>query len=197
MTASSSSESIAAVLADLEREVASRDADYAKTHRFTPGEKITAEALDASEAKLGVKYPPSFRDFVLEHGLFSLGARDGGSSWIFVTWPLAEHRTALARLAEEELECEADVDEVAEQLGCEPEAIAVMKDIVLVGCEGHEDFIGFDLRTRNEETGECSFTLCLQDDVESSALAEEESTPCEGRGFDRWLASHIERRGKS
>ncbi len=36
--------------------------------------KVTQDEIDAAETRLGVTFPPSYKDFVLEHGLFQLGS---------------------------------------------------------------------------------------------------------------------------
>ena len=170
------------------------DPGYAHTHRFHTGAPVTDGELDARERALGLTYPPSYRDAVRAHGLFTLGSPDAQHDHLaFKCWPLDQHRTALAEYAEQ-LECEPTAAAVSEQIGVEEDHVAALGQVLLVGLEGHEDYIGFDLRTRNPKTGECSFGLVLFDDTEISALAEEATEPCAARGFDEWLAKHVERR---
>lgn len=186
--------SLDGALRKLERDVAEKGASYAALHALRPGEAVTEADLAAAEQRLGVRYPPSYREFMLKFGLFSLG--DPGAEHdhlVFRAWPLAEHRTALTRVAEEELECSPTAKAVAEELGLEEDVVAVLGETILVGCEGHEDFVGFDLRTRGDG-GECAFGLCSMDDSEIEALAEKKASPCDARGFDQWLAKHINRR---
>jgi hypothetical protein len=183
-------ETIAALEAEL---AANPDAGYAATRRFHAGERVTAAALDTRERDLDAPYPPSFRDAILAHGLFSLGKPGTSEQLVYRCWPLAQHRSALAEYADQ-LDCDPTAAEVASQIGLEEDVVAPLAEIILVGLEGHEDYIGFDLRTRNPKTRECRFGLVLFADTEIEALANEESEPCEGRGFDVWLARHIARR---
>ncbi len=83
---------------------------------------------------------------------------------------------------------------VSEEIGVDEELVAALEQVILIGCEGHEDFVGFDLRTRNKKSNECSFTLVLWDDTEIDALANTKTPACPARGFDVWLAKYIERR---
>lgn len=161
---------------------------WAETRRFEKKRAVSADKLAAQEKALGIAYPPSFKHFVMKQGLFSLGNPRKGPA--YQTWALKEHEKALSKLAGE-LDCEPNAAEVAGKLGLKPEVVAVLDQIVLVGCEGDEDFVGFDLRTRNAKTGECSFGFVLWDDSEIEALAEENVEPCQGCGFDEWLEEHI------
>jgi hypothetical protein len=185
----------AQILAALETAITAKgDATYAKTHAFHAGKAVPESSIEEREKKLHIAFPPSYREFLREHGLFTLGERDKRHDHlIFQCWPLAQHRTALAEYAKQ-LECKATAAAVAEEIGVDEEIVEVLGKIVLVGVEGHEDFVGFDLRSRNEETGECYFGPVLFDDTEIEALADEEPEACEGRGFDAWLAEHIQNR---
>ena len=181
-------------LAHLEAELLKKDADYVKIRRFCPGEAVTEDAIAKREKALKIALPPSYREFLLRHGRFTIG--ESNPKWdhlIYQTWPLKQHRTALAEYAAQ-LECDPTAEVVADEIGMDPEVVAALGQIVYVGVQGHEDFIGFDLRTRNEKTGECVFKMVLFDDTEIEAVAEEDTEPCEGRGFDQWLAEHIENR---
>jgi hypothetical protein len=111
---------------------------------------------------------------------------------LFKMWPLEDHVTALAHYAED-LECDPTPEAVAEAIGMEPDEVAALGAVILIGCKGYEDYTGFDTRTRNPETKECEIGLCLRDDTEIAALAEEETPPCEGSGFERWLKRYRER----
>lgn len=186
---------LAEVLAQLARAIAAnQDPGYAGTHAFHAGDAVTAAELDAREQQLGISYPPSYRAAVLAHGLFTLGAVDAmHDHLVFRLWPVGEHRTALAHYAEQ-LDCDATAGAVADAIGVDEAAVAALAQAVLIGVEGHEDYIGFDLRTRNAKTRECCFGLVLFDDTEIEAFANEAAAPCRGLGFDTWLAEHIERR---
>lgn len=161
--------------------------------RLVSGAKNLAEAeIAAAEERLGHKYPPGFRALLQKHGAFKL-RRPGSDDAVFEVWPLDEHRTALARAADE-LECEPTASEVSEQLGLSEESVAVLEKIILVGAEGHEDFVGFDLRTANPATHEATFVLQLMDDTEIEYLAENPgSAPDRAPGFEAWLEDHARR----
>jgi hypothetical protein len=188
---SGSSGSFDAILAKLAAAVAAHpDPTYASTHRFIDGASVTAKQLDATRKP----YPPSFRDALIAHGLFSLGDTDAAhSQLVYRCWPLAQHRSALAEYADQ-LGCEATADAVSEEIGVDAELVGALDQMILIGVEGHEDYVGFDLRTRNAKTGECRFGLVLFDDTEIDALANEATRPCAVRGFDAWLAKHVARR---
>jgi hypothetical protein len=161
---------------------------------MNPGKKPDAAAIAEAEKRLGEVYPPSLKRAYAEHGLFSIGDPEVRQT-MFEMWPLDDHVTALAHYAED-LECDPTAEAVAEAIGMEAEEVAVLGEVILVGAEGSEDYVGFDRRTRNSATQECELTLCLRDDTEISALAEKEVAPCEGAGFDRWLARYLERRSR-
>jgi len=164
------------------------------TERLRPGtERFTEAQLAASEARLGQVYPPSFRALLLEHGRFGLHRADDHENMVFEVWPLEEHQTALSRAAGE-LECEATAESVGEELGLDPEMVAVLEQIVLVGCEHDEDFVGFDLRTRHPDTQEAPFVLQLMDDTEIEYLSEHpEPLELGTTGFDGYLKAHVRR----
>jgi hypothetical protein len=181
-------------VAALEASLAAKDPDYASTRRFHDGTRVAAAVLDERERELEEQYPPSFRDAVIAHGLFSLGKPDPAHDHlVFRCWPPERHRTALIEYAEQ-LDCEPTAAEVASQIGVDEEHVAALGQVILVGVEGHEDYIGFDLRTRNPKTGECHFGMVLFDDTEIEAFANADTNTCDSRGFDEWLARHIERR---
>ena len=180
-------------LNELERQIQQHsETDYGETHRFCPG--ANAGELEAAEKRLGVSLPPSFREFLQQHGFFTLGEPDPEHDHlVFATWPSGDWRTALSEIAEQ-LGCQPVPADVADELGLEAESVAVLEQQIVIGAEGHEDFMAFDLRTRNPATGECSFGLVLFDDCEIEALAEEDPQAEPARGFDSWLARHIDRR---
>jgi hypothetical protein len=181
-------------LAELEATLAERnDPDFTNAQRFIRGEPVTEAAIAARERELEISFPPSYRAFLLENGRFTLGDEKKHGHHAYVTLDLDEHRTALEDYAEQ-LECKPTAKAVAEEIGMEPEVVKVLSKIVLVGRNGHEDFIGFDLRSLNRKTKECSFTMVLFDDTEIEALSEEEPDVCESRGFDDWLPELIEMR---
>lgn len=151
---------------------------------------VGAAALDKRERAAGWTYPPSFRRALEEHGLFTLGKVTGATDHLcFAVWPLADHKPALAVLAEQ-LGCKATGAAVAEELGIEEADAAALEQLIVVGCEGHEDHCAFDLRTRDPKTGECSFRLVLFDDLEIADAAKP-AKRCKGNGFDTWIARHI------
>jgi len=176
--------SVDAIIAKLAAAVAANpDPTYASTHGFLDGALVTGKQLDATRKP----YPPSFRDAVIAHGLFSLGDTDAAhSQLVFRCWPLAEYA--------DQLGCEPTADAVSEEIGVDAELVGALEQLILIGVEGHEDYVGFDLRTRNTKTGECRFGLVLFDDTEIDALANEATRPCAERGFDAWLAKHVARR---
>jgi hypothetical protein len=182
------------LLTKLAADIASRaEPDFAAKHRFLPGAAVPEEALAAREAELELRFPPSYRDFVREHGRFTLGDPVTHGQLAFKLLPLEEHRSALVTYAEQ-LDCEPTAAAVASEIGMDEEVVGVLAEIILVGLGGHEDYVGFDLRTRNEETGECAFGSMLFEDGEIEACSQKETPPCEGRGFDAWLAKHLARR---
>ncbi len=158
---------------------------------MNPGSKLNAAAITASEQRLGEAYPPSLKRAYAEHGLFTIG-EPALPQLLFRMWPLDEHITALAHYAED-LECDATADGVAEAIGMDSDEVAVLGRMILVGCQGHEDYVGFDLRTRNPDTQECEIGLVLRDDTEITALSKKKVEPCPGDGFDRWLGRYLER----
>lgn len=157
--------------------------------RLRAAEPLAEAQLAAAEQRLGQAYPPSFRTLLLEHGPFALHRAGSPESTVFRVWPLEEHQTALARAAGE-LECDATAEAVAGELGLPEETIAVLDQIVLIGCEHDEDFVGFDLRTR-AGSGEATFVLQLMDDTEIEYLAEHPGA--DAPGFDAWLERHVRR----
>jgi hypothetical protein len=159
--------------------------------RLRPGTPVGDGQISETEARLGHAYPPSFRALLLEHGTFALIGPSSEAA-TFEAWPLAEHKTALERAAEE-LECDATAAEVGEQLGLPAKTLAALAQIILVGSEGHTDFVGFDLRTRDDQTGEASFVLQLMDDLEIEHLAAHPGND-NARGFEAWLEKHASRR---
>lgn len=161
---------------------------------MNPGPKPDAAAITKAEQRLDEIYPPSLKRAFAEHGLFTIGD-PALPQLLFKMWPLEEHVTALAHYAED-LECDPTPEAVGEAIGMEPREVAVLADQILIGCQGYEDYIGFDLRTRHPTTHECEIGLVLRDDAEITALSEEETSPCEGSGFERWLAKYLARLAK-
>lgn len=183
-----------ATLAKLEADLATKDDDYARTRRFHSGEPVTEAEIAAREAELDVRFPPSYREALLRHGRFSFGKRDKTADHLtFKIWDLPAHRTALAEYADQ-LDCEVTAEAVADEIGMEADVVEALGKVILVGYQGHEDYLGFDLRTLNPKTGECSFGFVLFDDTEIEAFSEKDTSPCEGRGFDAWVAKYIARR---
>lgn len=164
------------------------------TERLRPGaEGFTEEQLAASERRLGQNYPPSFRTLVSKHGQFALHRPGQPDNTVFEVWPLEEHQTALARAADE-LGCDATAEAVSEELGIDSETIAVLEQIVLVGCEYDEDFVGFDLRTRHADTQEAAFVLQLMDDTEIEYLSQHPGrAEAVATGFESYLHDHARR----
>jgi len=187
-----------AILKKLEEQIAAKektDPEYGKTHRFCPATTLVTEAeIAAREEELDVPFPPSYRDALKKYGTFTLGELGKqADQMVLQIWPLEQHRTALEEYAEQ-LDCEPTAEAVADEIGVDEEFVAALRKVILVGVQGHEDFIGFDLRTRNRKSGECSFRLTLFDDTEIEALADEDDGPCEDRGFDEWIERQIKRR---
>jgi hypothetical protein len=182
----------------LEAEIqAKNDEEWAKVRRFVAGKPIDESAIAKREKELDVRFPPSYRDALKKYGAFTLGdSSPAHDHLVFKIWPLEDHQTALAHYAEE-LECDPTAEEVAGQIGMDEDVVAALGKVILIGCEGHEDFIGFDLRTQNKSTGECKFRLTLRDDCEIEALSADKSPFKEGRSFDEWLTKHIHRRRSS
>lgn len=120
---------------------------------------VTAEEIATTEARVG-GLPPSYKRFVMEHGVFSIGAYDHVG---FRLVPLAEVRTLL-----EQLEWELEVrgaPEVAESLSLELETVEHAAHGLIFAMDGHEDFWVFDKRSRDEQ-GECKVVMALFDDLE-------------------------------
>jgi hypothetical protein len=175
-----------------------KEEHYATVRRFCASTPIDESAISKREKELDVRFPPSYRDALKKYGEFTLGERDKKlDHLVFRIWPLSEHRSALAHYAED-LECDPTAEAVAEEIGMEEDTVAVLAKVILIGSDGHEDYVGFDLRTQNPQTMECDFGLCLRDDCEIEALSEEEAAPLSAtaRGFDEWLPKHIKRRRK-
>jgi hypothetical protein len=167
-----------------------------KAHDLVRKKSVDSAALDKRANAGGWSYPPSFRRALAEYGLFTLGKVTAATDHLcFVVWPPKEHKPALEVLAEQ-LGCDAVPATVAEELGIDEADVAALAKLIVVGCEGHEDFCAFDVRTRNDKTGECSFRLVLFDDLEIADAAKPGKT-CTGDGFDTWLARHVVRRAEN
>lgn len=72
------------------------------------------------------------------------------------------------------------------------DAVAALTQIIVIGSEGNTDFVGFDLRTVESESGEASFVLHLMDDSEIEYLAENAGSG-EPTGFDVFVEGHARR----
>lgn len=149
---------------------------------YTP----TDAQLEEAELRLGTRYPPSFRELVRVHGLFTLHPPHEPSATTFRVWPLAEHRTALARAADE-IGCAETVEAVAGALWLPEEVAAVLEQVVVVGCEHDEDFVGFDLRTRDPRTLEAVFVLQSMHEKKLEHLASHPGRGSAARGFGIWI----------
>lgn len=160
-------------------------------HEFAPGPSISDAELASAETSLGEPLPPSFRELVAAYGAFSIGTPGAGfDQTVFRVWPPTEYRSALAIYADQ-LECEATAAAISGEIGVDEDAVGALARVIVVGCHGHEDYCGFDLRTRNATTGECRFGITLFEDNEICALAERAAVPFAARGFDAYLERNL------
>lgn len=176
-------------LADTLKSIQARGGSEAEALGLVPGPVPTAASLDALEARLGVTLPPSYRAAVTTYGTFSLGSSDRHA---FKLWSLDDVKTVVAAYAEE-LGCEADSATVAEERGVDAQVMKAFDGCIVVGSVGHEDFVGFDVRTR-AANGECSFSLVVPDDSGFEYFANNPAEASEAPGFDVWVATHVERK---
>ena len=180
------------VVEALEAAVEASGEDERAERKFVRRDPVSADALVAVEKRLGIAIPPSLREFVLEYGLFRLGDED--SSFFYVDlFPLAEWNTAAGYYAEQ-LECDATVEAVAEEIGMEVEECTGLAHMVVIGSGEDEDLLAFDLRTQNAE-GECEFTRMRLDDTEIEYVTSRDTSSFEGRGLDAFLLELAEEWG--
>lgn len=179
---------LASTLAKLDAEIQARGGTLADDLGLKPGAIPTAAQIDALAARIGVALPPSYVAALRTHGTFSLGANE---RYAFKLLPLDDVKTAVAAYAEE-LGCEPDSTTVANERGVEPDVMKAFDGFIVVGTVGHEDFVGFDVRTR-AANGECAFSLVVPDDSAFEYFANNPDEPSESLGFDAWVSKHVER----
>lgn len=172
------------VVKALESAYEASNEDERGERRFVKREPVSADALAEVEARLGLALPPSLKDFVQTYGLFRLGEEDSHFFYVDV-WPTDEWSTAVAYYADQ-LECEPSVDGVADAIGMEPDEVQGLAHTVVIGCGEDEDYLAFDLRTRND-LGECAFLRMRFDDTEIEYVTNLGTGTVEGRGLDAWL----------
>lgn len=139
------------------------------------------------EEEYGIKYPPSYKNFVLEKGLFKLGKDSKRKNSLFTNFEYSGSR--MSGIPEWEfgwdLEEEGYTKEDIERLG---------KIIAFSGGDEHSEEIvayGFDFNTLNPETGEVSveafyvdaFGECIHDEIQV----------CKNKGFDKHITTIIDR----
>ena len=171
-----------------------QDEEYIETHAFKSTQPVTTNDVEEAAKRLGQAIPPSLGEAMIAHGAFTLGdACPATDSMSYKSWPPSEWRLALDYYADVFLGCDPDPEEVADEAGMEADDVAVLSQIVLIGLEGDEDYIGFDLRTRAADE-ECTFHVMLFEDSEIEEIAGEKPERQKGPGYDKWLAKHIEDR---
>lgn len=171
---------------------ASRPEDQA-SRRFVARDPVGAEELAAVEARLGLALPPSLKEFTGKFGRFRLG--ETGSRYFYLdVWPTDEWCRAVEYYADQ-LECDANVEAVAEAIGMDASECEGLAQTVVIGSGEDEDLLAFDLRTRNA-AGECAFLRMRLDDTEIDYVTKLKTGTVKGRGLDQWLLEVATKRWK-
>ncbi len=158
-----------AKLTELHELAQAGDEDFraCNTVAFTP---VTEEELVAVEGRVG-SLPPSYRRFVLEHGLFGVGTDPAYDHLSFRLVAMNEIRTVLEELEEQYEETGAAA--VADSMGVEESAVAGTAHGIIIAMQGHEDYWVFDTRSRDDD-GECIVVGILLEDCEFDYFTERE-----------------------
>lgn len=130
----------------------------------------TCDIKDA-EARLGLTLPPSYKNFVAEHGTFRIGASPEYAHMGFRLLELSEVQR-LHGLMEEEHEVSTSA-EIADNLGVEEDHVAATKHGVVFAVQGSEDFYVFDERSQ-DVSNECKVVGVLLEDEELAYFAEQD-----------------------
>jgi len=145
---------------------------------------IPIEKIREIENKLNFVFPADFTDYLTKYGRFKIGKPED-EDHSFKIFPLDEFKTAAAILAED-LEVSSN-KEIAEALGLAEEHINELNKIIIFGSIGFEDLYGFDTRSQDAKTKNCSCTLVLFEDSEIEYLAQEKVKKATKNGFDEFM----------
>jgi hypothetical protein len=149
---------------------------------------ISIETIKEVENNINFRFPPDFTDYLTNHGRFEIGEPEHADHLSFKILPLNEFKTA-SELLKEELEVSSN-EEIADELGLSVEHINELDKIIVFGLLGHEDYYGFDTRSQNSETLDCSCTLVLFEDLEIEHLAKK-TKKATINGFDELVGKLI------
>ena len=151
---------------------------------FTPAEEARIIAV---EEALGIKYPPSFRNFVLQHGLFCVG--ESGTSEQLELWnfPVGEMTVLSLLMRDHGAE---NADELAQKMD-ESGDLSILQNAVVLAIKGDEDYLVFDLRSADKDN-ECKvLQLELHSDVQYF-LNMSDYSKC--LGFEEFLIKELKNR---
>jgi hypothetical protein len=154
-------------------------------------EPVTAQDIEATEQRLGVSLPPSYKRFVVEFGTFGIGTDPTCDHLCFRLLGLSELQT-VHQILEEDYEATTSAD-IADNMGVEEEYIAATRQGLVFAMEGHEDYWVFDQRSRDEGTGECKVVGLLLEDRELEYFAKHDDFS-EQQFFDDFLMTVVEGR---
>ena len=150
---------------------------------------LAPEAFLAIEARLGCSLPESYKRFVTEHGLLSVGEEEICD--VFQLVDDAEIRTLHDKLAED-YEAET-TEEIAEAIGIELATVAATKHGVVFAMDGYEDYWVFDMRSRDSATEEPKVVGLELVDMELEYFAKR-TDYAKWLSFEPFVVSHLEKR---
>ena len=139
-------------------------------------EKVSEEILEQHEQSLGVTFPPSYKNFVLKHGLFIFGKSNDYNRRMFLDYALMSEKL----WTNWDFDAEKELSKEAKQ----------RLDKIITFSYGDEGlqlewYHCFDFNTLNPETGEVKIEDFNQDEMD--ALAFNETKPYMGNGFDDYM----------
>ncbi|MBW2960569.1 SMI1/KNR4 family protein [Mesonia aestuariivivens] len=155
--------------------------ELADLHQPYQIESVSEEKLAAKEQELGIKFPPSYKEFVLKHGLIQFGKTNDFNRRLFLDYN---------RLSTELLYWGIDADDDFSK-----ETKSKLDKIITFsfGDEGLQAqwFHCFDYNTLNPETGEVSIMVFDQDDS-NTPLENSSDVICEASGFDAHMSAIVD-----
>ncbi|WP_219011097.1 SMI1/KNR4 family protein [Aquimarina litoralis] len=174
-------EKIIEIIQKEQLKVSSVPIDLSKSKPFF-FQKITVDEIVGAENKLGVKFPPSYKDFIMTCGLFKLGSENQNYSRLL-------HPNEIGTLS---IALEIDWD--ISWNSYNPNSKTIM-DKIYYFAMGDEDlqlcwYHCFDYNTINEKTKEVMVLDFNQSDWEWM-LDDSDIKPCEYNGFDRHVTNVV------
>ncbi|MBW1298474.1 SMI1/KNR4 family protein [Aquimarina litoralis] len=151
---------------------------------------IKFEAIQQLQQRLDIGLPPSYVDFITNHGLFGIGNNTLLPQMYFRLWDLAEIINA-KELLFEQYDVES-VKDLADDMDLDESTLKSLDNFIAFAQLGEEDYFGFDARSRSTQTNEMEVSELLFEDDEIQSYAEYKPEIIEVNGFDLFISGMID-----